>query len=146
MRFHILALGVLLAVGCADRTDADDAATPPAADTGTDAPADMPPEPAPEPEPTTTVPGKFQGTYAADAAACDADGHESHLMIGASSIEFHESSGTVTAVESSGNDLEVTADLTGEGETRSATYMFMLSEDGQTLTDNGSGMTRVRCG
>jgi hypothetical protein len=146
MRFHVLALGVLLAVGCADRNEADDAAIPPVADTdaGTDTPPVTPPEA--EPMPTTTVPGKFQGAYAADAEACDADGHESHLMIGASSIEFHESSGTITAVESSGNDLEVTVELTGEGETRSQTYMFMLSQDGKMLTDNGSGMTRVRCG
>lgn len=145
MRFHVLALGVLLAVGCADRSpdEADDAAMPPAADTGTDAPPTMPP---PSPEPSDTVPGKFQGTYAADADACNAAGHESHLMIGASTIAFHESSGTVTGVQSSGNDLEVTAELTGEGETRTATYAFMLSEDGQTLTDNGGGMVRVRCG
>ena len=36
------------------------------------------------------------------------------------------------------------AQLTGEGETREATYRFRLSGDGNTLTDIGTGMGMVR--
>ena len=141
-----LALALALAAGCdADRdTDAVGDATP---DTGTP-PVDTPPpvpEPEPEPEPDTEVPGRFQGSYAADAAACDAAGHVSHLTIGSDTITFHESSGPITEVASGPSDITITAELTGEGETREANYSFRLSDDGDTLTDVGGGMARVRC-
>jgi len=150
MRRWILALAIAAAVaGCdADRAAGDDAATPPPAAGPTTPPAADTTPPADDlPDDATTVPARFQGTYAADAAACGAPGHESHLTIGADAIAFHESSGTITSVASGADDLTVVAILTGEGETREATYRFRLSADGSTLTDmtSGPGMVRQRC-
>ena len=144
-----LAISLALAAGCAADDDgtADDAASP-----GPDAgapPDDTPPaperEPAPGPEPDATVPARFQGSYATDAAACGATGHASHLLIGGDAVTFHESSGPITEVASGPSDITITAALTGEGETREATYRFRLSDDGDTMTDLGGGMERVRC-
>lgn len=157
MRRWIFALAIAAAVACcdADRVPGDDAATlppaavpttPPAADVTP--PADARPDDGMPPADGTTVPVRFQGTYATDAAACGAPSHESHLTIGADNIAFHESSGTITSVASDAEDLTMVAILTGEGETREATYRFRLSADGSTLTDmtSGPGMVRQRCG
>src|SRR3546814_12574241 len=119
---------------------------------GADGPAQAqsaPPEPAPasgDQDDTNLVPRRFQGDYAADTPACTTPAHESRLTIGAWRIKFHESSGAITAVEGGGRggDITITTALTGEGETRQATYHFNLSDEGQTLTDNDSGMKRPR--
>lgn len=151
--YLLLAFAIAAASGCnADRTPADDTNTPPPqasepatppADT-TPPPTDTPPGPSP-PDDTASVPARFQGNWASDATACAAAGHESRLTIGAERIQFHESSGAITSVASGGNDVTITAQLTGEGETREATYRFRLSDDGEVLTDLGGGMERVRC-
>ena len=109
------------------------------------------PSPCPLPDddgdaPEAAVPTRYQGSFASDAAACDAPGDPTRLTIGSDTIRFHESSGPVTRVASGPSDVAITAELTGEGETREATYRFRLSDDGGTLTDLGSGMERVRCG
>ncbi|MGH8085104.1 MAG: hypothetical protein ACREPV_07490 [Lysobacter sp.] len=148
MRIHMIVLGVLLAAGCTAQDSSTATDTPPAADSPATAPTPVtPPQPEPTPEPPTanTVPEQFQGDYAAGIAACTSPGHVTELTIGASRIEFHESTGDITAVDSSGNDIDITAQLTGEGETRGATYSFSLSDDQQTLTDTVNGLTRQRC-
>lgn len=144
MRIHVIALGLLLAAGCTAQ-DIDTEATAPAADAQAPTPAVPEPESAPEPPTTDTVPAQFQGDYAADIAACTAPGHVTQLTIGDSRIEFHESSGEIIAVEARGNDIDITARLTGEGETREAASSFRLSDDGQTLTDTVNGLARQRC-
>lgn len=156
MRILALALATALVGGCA----ASDPATDDTAATGTSTPepasppVDDPPasseptsEPTPGPAPvtTTTVPERFQGRYAADAAACATPGHVTELTIAASQITFHESSGPITSVTSGGNGIAITAQLSGEGETRQATYGYRLSDDGDTLTDIHAGMARQRC-
>ena len=148
MRIHVIALALLLAAGCtAQDTDTD--TTAPANDAQAPTPAvpePVPtPEPVPEPPTTDTVPAQFQGDYAADIAACTAPGHVTRLTITDSRIEFHESSGEITAVEANGNDIDITARLTGEGETREAASSFRLSDDGLTLTDTVNGLARQRC-
>lgn len=100
----------------------------------------------PAPSPGNTVPARFQGHYASDAAACADPAHESRLAITADSIAFHESSGPITKVASGENEISLTARLTGEGATREASYSFRLSGDGNTLTDVGNAMVRHRCG
>jgi hypothetical protein len=94
-----------------------------------------------------TVPARFLGEWAIDAAACTSPGHESQLGITADRIAFHESNGTIQSVAGDDSNLTVVARLTGEGETREATYRFRLSADGRTLTDigSGTGMARQRC-
>lgn len=152
MRHLVLALAIIAAAaGCSDRAPAADTAdttTPPAAVPAPNVPADDAPPPGdttpPANDTTTSVPARFQGNWASDAAACASSGHESHLMVGADRIEFHESSGTVKSVMSSGSDLTIVASVTGEGETRDATYRFRLSDDGNVLTDMSSGTSMVR--
>lgn len=148
MRLPMIALAALLAGGCGTPDDGS-------ANTAATTPADTPtPRPTPHPSTAsppareaadTTVPKRFQGEYAADTAACTSPGHESRLVIGAWRIKFHESAGAIIAVDNDRNALSITAELTGEGETRRATYHFNLSDDGQTLTDTDSGMARRRC-
>jgi hypothetical protein len=154
MKRHLIpALAIAIAAaGCsAERTPADasaavspttaDASVPPASETPAPPVDDVPVADG------TTVPARFLGEWAIDAAACTSPGHESQLSIGADRIAFHESSGTIQSVASDDADLTVVAQLTGEGETREATYRFRLSGDGNTLTDisSGTGMARQRC-
>lgn len=144
MRISAIALGVLLAAGC--NAPHEDTAESAVADASAPEPSTQPgAPPAVESTESNIVPAQFRGEYATDATSCRSPGHESRLTIGAWRITFHESAGTIIAVESGRNDLTVTAELTGEGETRQATYHFKLSDDGQTLTDTDSGMTRQRC-
>lgn len=91
------------------------------------------------------VPERFRGDWAASAAACDRPGEVSRLHIGDDDIRFHESEGPIVSVSGSGDTTTVEARLTGEGETRLASYTFTLSADGNTLTDSGNGFARVRC-
>ena len=129
-----------------------DAPTPPPAEppaTDTPQPPATPPAPNPsppqEPPPSTGVPPRFQGTYALDEKACNQPGHESRLLLSANRIQFHESSGPIEQVHVDGDTLHVTARVTGEGETREASYGFALSADGRQLRDVEHGMVRVRC-
>lgn len=141
-----LALAMAVAAGCAAEPDTADMADAPGTDVpDTGAPPATLPPPVAGPDPVATVPSRFQGSYAADQAACDAAGNPTQLDIEADSISFHESSGPITAVISGPSGITLTAMLTGEGETREATYSFRLSDDGGTLTDQGGGMERVRC-
>jgi hypothetical protein len=152
MKRHLIAaLAIAMAAaGCsAERTPAGtsaDAAPPPAVDTGVRAANEAPALPVDEvpAADAITVPARFVGEWAIDAAACAGPGHESQLRIGADRIAFHESSGAIQSVASGDSDLTVVAQLTGEGETREATYRFRLSGDGNTLTDIGTGMGMVR--
>lgn len=147
MRFHAVALGALLAAGCT--APDDDAATPAPATADPARTSSPPPGSVPAAageDESSIVPMRFRGDYAADTPACTTPAHESRLTIGAWRIKFHESSGAITAVEAGDDgDIAITAELTGEGETRQATYRLHLSDDGQTLTDTDSGMTRRRC-
>lgn len=147
-----LALATLLC-GCnaADDGDAAGRAAVDDATIGTPAPSDPrnasdqpPAEPPAEPEDEMEVPERYRGDWAADAAACDRPGEVSRLHIGDDAIRFHESEGPIVSVEERDGTLAITARLTGEGETREASYAFTLSPDGNTLTDAG-GYARQRC-
>lgn len=91
------------------------------------------------------VPERFRGEWAASAAACNQPGEVSRLYVGDDDIRFHESEGPIVSVSGSGDTATVEARLTGEGETRVASYTFTLSADGNTLTDSTNGFARVRC-
>lgn len=130
-------------------------ATPPAPDAGD---ANLPPANGPDEgdmddadgdndsgDATATIPTRFRGEWNTDAAACGTGGNESRLLIAADTMRFYESSGPVQSASMDGNELTVTVRLTGEGETRDATYRFRLSADGRTLTDADSALARQRC-
>ena len=149
----ILALVILSIAGCsAPRAPAGAAADAPA-NADTDMSSATEPAPAPTADDTqpaidTVVPAAFLGEWATDAAACARPGDESRLRIDADRIAFHESSGAIVSVAGDAAGLTIVAQLTGEGETREATYRFRLSGDGNTLTDTtsgGLGMVRQRC-
>jgi hypothetical protein len=144
----ILALAIISLAGC----NAPPAPAGAAADARANADAGMPAtaptavdtQPANDP----AVPARFLGEWAIDAAACARPGDESRLRIDPDRIAFHESSGAIVSAAGAAPDLTLVAELTGEGETRAATYRFRLSGDGNTLTDTsggGMGMVRQRC-
>ena len=145
MRHLPIALGLLFAAGCTpgveDANDRDATSQPPAGGPASDA---LTVGNMPDAQPAS-VPEQFRGTWAADAAACSTPGHESRLAIGATDVEFHESAGPITAVASGGNQLAVTVQLSGEGDTWSDTYGFELSDDGQALFATDGGLARQRC-
>lgn len=118
------------------------AQTPPPAAAPSPAPA---PAPVDTPPGATTIPDRFRGTWAADAAACNAPGHESHLRVSADGVAFHESRGTLRSAREDGDTLVAVLMLTGEGNSWESTRRFTLSSDGTRLHDADSGMTRVRC-
>jgi len=107
-------------------------------------PRDASDQPPAAPEDDAQVPERYRGDWAADAAACDRPGDVSRLHIDDDGIRFHESEGPILSVDERDGTLAISARLTGEGETREASYAFTLSADGNTLTD-GSGYARERC-
>ena len=157
MHRHLSLIALVALVGCSAQPDA------PAPSTGEPPPygAESPSQPAPgappgtpTPAPDTTsppppeisgVPTRFLGSFATDEQACGDAAHESRLALSADRIQFHESSGPIEQANATGNTLHVVARLTGEGETREATYRFELLQDGRQLRDLDHGMVRVRC-
>lgn len=92
------------------------------------------------------IPRRFQGEWQGDPGACGTAA-EARLLIGPDSLRFHESVGSLQALNAEGGRLDVALQLRGEGRTWEATYRFRLSEDGRRLTDlsSGNGMVRLRC-
>lgn len=145
-------LAVALASACSPADDSAPRATAPVPEPVSAPPPPPLPEPETEPDPTAatpasiTIPVRFHGTWAADSEACADGGDTTHLVIRASTVEFYESIGQVTAVEAGDGEINAALELTGEGQTWEDRYGFRISEDGRTLTDTGSGLVRVRCG
>lgn len=133
-----LAIAAMLA-GCGVETPAP---TPPAS--GGNVAPEAPGNPAGTESQPAAVPEEYRGNWAADADACTTPGAVSRLQIQGSRIRFHESEGPVVSLVERGRRLTVLARLTGEGETRDASYTFTLSADGETLTDR-HGFARQRC-
>lgn len=91
------------------------------------------------------VPAAFRGLWAATEADC-AKPTETRLEVGADHLTFYESRGPVAAVEATGPDeIRIAVQLTGEGETREATYRYRLIQNGAALFDVRNGLTRYRC-
>ena len=162
---HLPLIAVLAMAGCSAQPDASTEAAPsraerPSADSPRSQPhppgerpphatevaaPDGPAAPSNPPPATAGVPKRFQGTFALNEQACGQSGHESHLDLSADRIQLHESSGPIEHAQVADNTLHVVARMTGEGETREATYRFALTEDGRQLSDLNHGMVRVRC-
>jgi hypothetical protein len=120
---------------------------PAATDATTPSPDTAPPPRASAPDPNATIPDAFRGTWASDAIACRRPAHESRLVLQADRVAFYEGAGPVKSAVVDGNDITVLAELASEGRTEETTYVFHLSDDGNTLTDisTGPGMVRQRC-
>ncbi|MDY7022919.1 MAG: hypothetical protein SWJ54_16490 [Cyanobacteriota bacterium] len=96
------------------------------------------------------VPEQFQGEWNDDLENCGSRNRsEGRLFIISDRIEFYESAGSVQKIVTHGEyDLELTIELSGEGETWLDDRYFRLSEDLKSLTDitNGNpGFVRYRC-
>ena len=90
------------------------------------------------------IPPAFRGEWNRDLSACGTGNDESRLRVGAETVGFYESRGTVVAVAADGpRDAEITLAMSGEGETWRERFRFRLSDDGDALTVGG--MTRRRC-
>lgn len=136
-----MTLAALTACGGAPEPTADTPAPAPPA-TPTPSPT---PEPTPEPAPGVSVPARFQGEWNQVLADCGTGNNESRLRVAADRVAFYEAAGPVVQATEEGNDLQVTVQLTGEGVTVEKRYAWRLAEDGQALTDLGSGLVRLRC-
>lgn len=99
---------------------------------------------APPAEPQTRVPAAYLGEWQRTGTSC-ASRDETRLRMEARRVTFHESSGDVLAAAQDGDRLTLTLRMTGEGETRDATYRFGLSNDRRWLTDLDSDLVRERC-
>ena len=90
------------------------------------------PEPAASPEPTlaaNTIPARFHGVWDAETGTCD-PASDLRLEIGAQTIGFYESQGTVTAADASDPDV-VSIQLAMEGEGDKWTQAMDLALEGE---------------
>jgi hypothetical protein len=127
------------AAACSKAPDeVDGEAPPPDSVAGPDAQA--------QPATALRIPERFQGEWQRDRAACGS-ADEGRLLVGPGSVRFHESDGALQALHADGQRLDLALLLRGEGQSREATYRFVLSRDGSRLTDlsSGNGMVRLRC-
>ena len=96
-----------------------------------------------------TIPIQFWGKWDFDLESCSYLVSEGRLLIDADRIEFYESAGPVKKIVTYGNfDLELSIELSGEGETWISDKSFRLSDDQKSLTDittGNSGFVRYRC-
>jgi hypothetical protein len=99
----------------------------------------------------SSVPGQFQGTWAADSASCP-DPEDDLLKIRADQIDFYERSGKVIAIRVLDRfRVEIDLDMWGQGDKWHETLKLTLAKDQRTLTDINSSenppyhYSRVRC-
>ena len=138
----ILVFPAMLLLACAPSSDppAPAPAAAPAA-----APASSPPAQA---EPPAVIPAAFLGEWNMVREDCGSSRNDSRLVVEPSHIAWWESSGPVTGVRvRAKDDIEVTARLSGEGETWESATRFRLEEADTLVTTDASGgsLTRKRC-
>lgn len=107
--------------------------------------------PAPSPGPAVAIPERFRGVWDNAKGNCN-PASDLRMEIGAVSIEFYESLGTVTNVTAeSPNAIMVDLAMEGEGERWQRRNRYVLSDDGATLTPSEIGgapaaaIARKRC-
>lgn len=150
MRFALLTLTATasLLVGCSQP------ATPPTEETviATETPAAGPATtPSAAPATAAAIPEPFRGVWDNAEGNCN-PASDLRMEIGAVSIEFYESLGTVTGVTvESPDSIVVDLAMEGEGERWTVQNRYALSDDGQTLTpsdakdDTEQRIPRKRC-
>jgi hypothetical protein len=130
------AFAAVLALACSNESPRPPAAPQPAVEKPTVSP------------PVGGIPAPFHGEWNASLADCGSGRNDSRLRITADRLAFHESSGTVrNVVVHSAVEIEVEADLAGEGQSWRAKRRWRLGLDGATLQDvtAGGGLLRRRC-
>ena len=93
---------------------------------------------------TEEIPAGFLGVWDSEEGACEPTS-ENRLEVSPELVGFYESRGTVTQVEiESMQEINVSFDMEGEGETWAMTRGMALSDDGTTLTLSGvDGQTQI---
>lgn len=123
----------------ADDSDPDDSA---------DAP-DEPANPAPEQAAIDgkTIPVRFHGVWDVPGPTGCNGASDGVLEIKAQSLQFWESTGTVTGVTPAKNGgVDVATEMAGEGEEWTATHNLLLKGSSLMLaTDGGTAYERTRC-
>lgn len=101
----------------------------------------------PVPENRVAIPARFVGDWNVDAAACARPATSIEgVRITPGELVFHESAGTVTGVETLGEDrIRITVDYNGEGERWTATQTLRIAGDRLTIDTAGQALTRRRC-
>lgn len=99
---------------------------------------------------TQAVPEQFLGDWGTSLTDCGTEADDTALHIGQRHMSYHESSGPLQAVVVRGaNEVALVAELASEGQTWLHASTFILSPDGDQLTQS-SGVdakpfVRVRC-
>lgn len=124
-----LAFAALTLAACQQPAPSSQAEAP---DRAQSAPAMATPKPVPGT--ATAIPERFRGVWDNAEGSCDPTS-DLRLEIGAVSIEFYESLGTVTGVTvESPDSIVVDMAMEGEGERWTRRSRYVLSDDGATLT------------
>ncbi len=90
------------------------------------------------------IPVAFRGNWSGSKASCTKAGDDLRLAVSANSLTFYESVGEVTSVKQvAPNQVKLSADYSGEGNTWSENSTLMLADGGNALTIGK--MKRVRC-
>lgn len=100
--------------------------------------------------PVQAVPEQFLGSWGTSLADCGGEADEASLHIEAGRISYHGGSGPLRAVVVHGKkEVAWVAELTGDGQTWLDASAFVLSADGDQLTQrsgtDGEPFIRVRC-
>ncbi|MEL6401975.1 MAG: hypothetical protein AAFR26_23320 [Cyanobacteria bacterium J06626_4] len=91
------------------------------------------------------IPSVFRGTWDSGLEQCGAPYSDGKLTITADRYAFWETTGTVSAVNMTGErEIAVTADVSSEGSSYQETITFGVSEDASLLT-YGDGFVKYRC-
>ncbi|MGB7418656.1 MAG: hypothetical protein WA918_05705 [Erythrobacter sp.] len=97
------------------------------------------------------IPQPFHGVWDSPDGSCD-PASDLRVEIGARSITFYESIGSVERVTANASDaVTVALDMQGEGETWKDTLILTLSNEGETLTPRNAdlsaqaALTLARC-
>lgn len=148
--FHLAALATVLA-GCSKPTQNDAATEPNATSSPSPTASANGATPMASSATATTIPERFRGVWDHVEGSCD-PASDLRMDVGAGSIEFYESLGTVTGVTVE-SPVSIVVDLAMEGEGERWTWLnrYVLSDDGATLTPSELGgspaapMPRKRC-
>jgi hypothetical protein len=94
------------------------------------------------------VPERLRGVWASSPNSCGAD-DDLKMQLAAGHVSFWESSGTITEVVARSDEIAITAEHVGEGQTWLWASTFRLSPDVRTLIGLTSGagaeVVRYRC-
>jgi len=95
------------------------------------------------------IPPPFRGVWWDTLQHCQDELSDTHLRITQDRLTFYESSGSATATRMRrAGEVVITATMEEERERWTQKFVFLLSEDGGTLTDISDPMkpfVRVRC-